>query len=151
MKIEKAISMDSQRIYEIHTTAVRMRDKDFYTEEQVDAQLKNKTPQGYIPAIERGEMFVAKRENEILGFGHAIPGEVVAVFVDPKQWKQGAGKVLLKEGIRLARSSKSKTIIVEASLNAVPFYQKYGFEEKEKTNILRNGVEIPIIILELKK
>lgn len=145
--IQTAKSTDCQRIYEIHMQAVQEGCKNDYTPAQLTAWLKNKNPQGYLEAIEKGEMFVAKKGSHTIGFGHAIPGEVVGIFVDPEIHLKGVGKILLAKAIQIAKEGYDK-IFVESTLNAANFYAKYGFKEKERKSLMRNGQDIPIIVME---
>ena len=95
-------------------------------------------------------MFVVRDGERIVGFGHAMPGEVVAVYVDPEHTKQGVGRFILAEGITRARSGHQEAIRLDASLNAREFYKKAGFVEVEQKMVRRNDVFLPIIIMELR-
>ncbi len=102
MQIKSAKISDKENIYKIHTSTVREACKNFYTQEQIEAWLKNKSPEGYIEAIEKNEMFIAEENNQIIGFGHAIAWEIVAIFVDPKSHKRWVGKMLLQYAMKIA-------------------------------------------------
>jgi hypothetical protein len=54
-----------------------------YTPEQIAGWIGRRQPAGYPPAIERGEMLVATVAGQLVGFSHVVPGEIVALFVDP--------------------------------------------------------------------
>src|SRR5439155_25525451 len=124
--------------------------KDHYSLEQITGWLKNRTPQGYLPGIERGEMFVAVNERRIVGFGHAVPGEVVAVYVEPEWTRHGVGRAILAEGITRARGGHQGAIRLDATLNAQEFYKKAGFVEVEWKTVRRNDMLLPIIVMELR-
>lgn len=50
------------------------------------------------------------------------------LFVLPEYQKQGLGSMMLSEAIKIARvKSNVNYILVNSSLNAEPFYRKYGF------------------------
>lgn len=53
--IRPALSEDANRIHELHTSAARALCQDHYSPEQITEWLKNRTPRGYVPGIERGE------------------------------------------------------------------------------------------------
>ena len=148
-KIRKATAADAKQIHELHTRSVRELCKGYYTPEQITGWLKNRTPNGYIPGIERGEMFVAVERNQIVGFGHAVPAEILAVYVAPEYIRQGVGTVLLTHGISLARLVSQGAVRVDATLNAQGFYAQAGFVETERKFVQRNDVSLPVIVMEL--
>jgi GNAT superfamily N-acetyltransferase len=150
-RIIKATSDDANQIHELHTRSVRELCKDHYSTEQIDGWLKQRTPGGYLPGIEAGEMFMALNGRQIVGFGHAVPGEILAVFVAPEFIRQGAGALLLEHGIEIALSGQKGPIRLEATLNAKEFYEKAGFAEIERISVQRGEALLPVIRMELRK
>ena len=73
MRIIPATTAHSEEIHKLHTRAVMAACKDFYTEEQIEAWLKGRSPEGYHEAINKGDMYVAEDNGHVVGFGHAIP------------------------------------------------------------------------------
>jgi len=149
--IRQATSRDAARIHELHTNSVQALCKDHYSPEQLTGWLKNRTPRGYLAGIERGEMFVVVEEEQIVGFGHAVPGEVVAVYVDPERVRRGVGQAILVEGITRARKGHHGAIRLDATLNAQHFYEKAGFVEVERKVVKRNEVGLPLVVMELRE
>ena len=150
LTIRQATSGDADQIHKLHTSSVKALCKDHYSPEQIAGWLQNRTPQGYLPGIERGEVFVAVDEGRIVGFGHAVPGEVVAVYVAPECTRHGVGRAILTEGLTRARSEPQGAIRLEATLNAQEFYKKAGFVEVEPKTVRRNDVLLPVIVMELR-
>ena len=58
----------------------------------------------------------------------AATGEVRAVYVHPDFARRGVGSALLAELERRARDRGFETLVLTASLNAVPFYEHRGYE-----------------------
>ena len=143
--IRQATADDAGRIHEIHTQSVRTLCKGHYSSEQIAGWLKNRSPQGYLPGIGRGEMFVATDGISVLGFGQAIPGEIHAVYVAPEYAKQGVGILLLEQALTAARAGSQGDVYLEATLNAQGFYKKAGFVELERSTVRRNEVLLPVI------
>jgi GNAT superfamily N-acetyltransferase len=146
--IRSATLDDSERIHRIHTTAVRTLCSPQYAVEVVDGWLENRSPQGYQRSIESGAMFVAELEGQTAGFGEATVGEVVAVFVDPAFGGRGIGRVLLEHALGLARAGGRGSVRLESTLNAVGFYERFGFRVVEHTAVRRNRVEVPVVVME---
>ena len=136
---------DAGRIHEIHTQSVKTLCKGHYSSEQIAGWLKNRSPQGYLPGIGRGEMFVATEGVSILGFGQAVPGEIHAIYVAPEYAKQGVGILLLEQALTAARAGSQRDVYLESTLNAQGFYKKAGFVEVERSTVRRNDVLLPVI------
>ena len=124
LKIGETVNADAVRIYGLHLRSVRKLCKDYYTPYQIDKWLEKRSPEGYLKGIQNGEMYIAEWKNEIVGFGHAIAGEVVAIFEDPKHIGKGIGKVLLSQRpliyVRLFRSTCNSLHNIDYTLMWVP-------------------------------
>jgi GNAT superfamily N-acetyltransferase len=149
-RIVKAAAADAAQIHQLHFRSVKALCQDHYSLEQIDGWLKHRTPEGYLPGIEAGEMFLAVCSTKIAGFGHAEPGEILAIFVAPEFIRQGAGTLLLKHGIEIARSGHKGPIRLEATLNARGFYEKAGFMEIERISVQRGEALLSVIRMELR-
>ncbi len=147
MGIKTATISDAKEMHRIHTSAVRTTCKKFYTEKQIGAWLEGRSPEGYNEGINKGDMFIAEEKGKIVGFGHAIPGKIVAVFVDPAFHGKGVGKLLLDHGLQIALKGH-QNIKAESTINAEGFYEKHGFVKVKKDSVTRRGIEIPIIVME---
>ena len=121
--------------------------KSHYTEEQIDAWLEGRTPEGYLKGITAGSMFMAEVDGLAVGFGHAAKGELLAVFVDPRSIRRGVGRALCECGMRLARGGDGK-VSVRSTLNAVGFYKRLGFVQVGQSADYDNGVAVPVALME---
>ena len=148
--IRKAEESDAEPIYELHLRSVRQLCSSAYSHEIIEGWLKNRTPAGYLNGIRKGEMYVAEINGQIVGFGHAIPGEIWAIFIEPGYVRSGIGTMLAEHGVKLAATGKIRVIRLESTLNARQFYEKLGFKAIRETTARRNDVDIPIIEMRLK-
>jgi ribosomal protein S18 acetylase RimI-like enzyme len=105
-----------------------------------------------LPGILRGEMFVAVAvaDERVAGFGHALPGEVLAIYVAPEWSGQGLGRKLLAEGVRRARRAHPGAVRVDATMNAQGFYRRAGFVLVESKLVQRSDVQLPVVVMELR-
>lgn len=147
MELRTATIRDAKEMQHIHESAVRTTCKDFYTKKQIEVWLEGRSPEGYHEGIKKGDMYVAEDDDEIAGFGHAIPGEVVAIFVDPSFEKKGIGKALLDYGLQIALTDHQK-VQVESTVNAEGFYKSHGFVKIRDDVHIKKGVEAPVVIME---
>jgi ribosomal protein S18 acetylase RimI-like enzyme len=146
--LRDARRVDAPRIHELHTASVRALCAGHYPQDIIDGWLQNRSPQGYIPGIDIGHTFVVEDGGAILGFGEAAPGSVIAVFVQPSAACRGIGTALTEHALQLAQRGHSGPVRVESTLNAVAFYRRFGFREKERTTVTRDQVQVPIVVME---
>src|SRR5512137_3000698 len=76
--------------------------------------------------------FVLLHDRERIGIVTTINfgkvGWLGNLIVEEKHRKTGAGTLLAKEAIEYLRSRKAETVGLYSYLNAIPFYEKLGFE-----------------------
>ena len=146
--IRTATPDDAARLHELHTAAVRQLCAPHYTPDIIDGWLANRTPSGYLPAIERAAIFVVEHEGRIVGFGEADAGFVVACYVEPTLARRGVGSTIMAHALTIARRGHDGPIRVEATLNAAAFYERFGFRAVARSSVRRNDVDIPVVRME---
>jgi putative acetyltransferase len=147
LTIRQATKLDAAPIHELHLRSVRQLCSEVYTKDIIEGWLTNRTPQGYLPGIDRGEIYVAESGGRVVGFGHAVPGEIAAIYVDPDFTWHGIGKQLLEYGMKMAAAGDSKAVKIDSTLNARLFYESCGFRFVKEITLRRNNVDIPAIEL----
>ncbi|SNZ09306.1 GNAT family N-acetyltransferase [Cohaesibacter gelatinilyticus] len=100
-----------------------------YSQEVVDSWMHGRTIEDYRSDCEEGLIWIAEIDEQAIGFSHGEPGEVKRLFVDADFTGYGVGAALMKLALEDARSNGTHEVIIEATLNAVPFYKKWGFIE----------------------
>jgi len=146
--IRAAGPRDGARLHELHTAAVRRICAPHYAPEIIDGWLSNRTPEGYLPEIDRGAIFVVEDERRIVGFGEAAPGVVIAVYVDPTAVRRGVGSAIMSHALGIARRGHDGPIRIESTLNAARFYERSGFAEVGRSTVRRGHVDIPVVLME---
>lgn len=147
--IRTANREDAPTIYAIHHTSLTTLCVTHYPLDTLRRWFSNKSVEGYYPAIDDGEMFVCEADMTTMGFGHAIPGEVVAIFVHPDFAGQGVGRCLLRHAVEFASKDYDGPIKLSATLNAEPFYAKHGFHEVRRYTLERGDLQFPVVEMEL--
>ena len=109
--------------------------------------MANRTLEGYLEAIENNEMFVVERDGRILGFGHSLPGEIVGIFVATEYKGTWVGKVLFKKALEIA-SKRTERVKLEATLNAVSFYEQFGFKKKYRFMTPKGTFQVEVVLME---
>jgi GNAT superfamily N-acetyltransferase len=93
--------------------------------------------EAFVRWIERGEELIVvalDSDTRIVGFGSIVPGNSVlrAVYVAAEHGRQGAGRAILDRLEELAREAGLTELRMDASINAVPFYDANGFISLER-------------------
>jgi putative acetyltransferase len=147
-KIRRAQQEDCQSIGSVHSAAVSGISTGVYTPEEIQAWAVPREPASYEESVRSKEFFVAENGNAIVGFGVLNPetAEVEAVYVAPGAGGRGIGRKVLRKLEERARALGIRLLRLNASLNAVPFYEKAGYVAQERSKYrLLTGVEIACI------
>ncbi len=142
--IRQADQGDAERIREIFVSSIRELAKNHYSPRQIEAWSQAFTPVQVSERIRAGRVYVAECDGQVAGFAEidAPVGGVEMVYTAPEYARQGIGTALMQHIESLARESGAKSLHLRASMNAVPFYERMGFTEVERTiHCDANGVE----------
>ena len=148
LTIRRARQEDTQSIRNVHVASVTGIRTDLYTPDEIQAWAVPKKLESYWESIRTKEFFVAEDDGTIIGFALLKPetAEVEAVFVSPEVSGRGIGLELLSKLEERARVLGLKSLRLNASLNAVPFYKKAGYVAQQQSKYrLSTGVEIACV------
>ncbi len=148
--VRRATEIDCQAILRVHIRAVREIANSHYTSEEVAAWARLREPEHYAESIREKEFYIAEENGVIVGFGtlNQMQSEIEAVYVSPEVVRRGVGKAILQKLEERARDLSIKSLKMNASLNAVPFYKSAGYEsQKEMKHRLASGVEIGCVLM----
>jgi ribosomal protein S18 acetylase RimI-like enzyme len=85
--------------------------------------------------------FVAKKDNEIVGFGGALDfgrfSYIGLMAVDPKLQRQGVGGLILEKIMNWLGDRDCPTVLLDASPYGGPLYEKHGFADSDVTLVLQ--------------
>ena len=132
----------------MHAAAVTGISTAQYAPEEIQAWAVPKRPESYEESIRSKEFFVAEGGGAILGFGvlNQEIAEIEAVYVTPEAGRRGIGLAILRKLEERARALGLRQLRLNASLNAVPFYEKAGYVAQEPSKYrLVTGVEIACV------
>jgi len=142
--LRPATAADSDRLWELRRESVRAIDSGHYTDQQLDAWSR-RGDMGDFPYDEPTQYLVAAEADDVVGFGgaDARDGELMAAYVAPDA-PPGTGTALV-ERMESALSARHDRLVLDASLNAVPFYRHFGYEREELVTHENNGVELEFL------
>jgi len=145
--LRRAQLEDREAIWRVFTRSVRGLARSHYTPEQIEAWAGLRQPEDFTNAIEHHEFFVAEEVGEIVGYGQLNPGtaEVEAVYIVPEVTGRGVGRLLMEALEAKAREAGLASLRLRASLNAVAFYEHFGYRiERREMHPLPDGVEFAV-------
>ncbi len=149
--VRKAKPEDVQQVHEVHSAAIRTGASGTYEPEVVEVWANAFNPENFPANIERMELFVAELEGGRIAAFLAFDlntTEIDSVYVAPWGGGLGLGSFLLGFAEERGRLAGLETMWLDASLNAVGFYEKYGWIEVKRHARVRKGVEIPVVRME---
>lgn len=151
LRIRRGRERDTASICRVHRASITALCSRHYTPEQIEAWAGPKKPEDYEKPIRELIVLVAERGNDVIGLSILNPeaGEIHALYIHPEHIRRGVGSALLRETEAEARSGGLSRLSLNATLNAVTFYEARGFASLgEATNTLRVGVDLPCVRME---
>lgn len=143
VEVREARLADRTAVRDVHVAAVRELGSAAYDERVVAAWAgdENRDPRSYRVAGEDVVFLVAVDAGDVVGFGELTTAEdatdgyevdadaeIRAVYVAPDHAGEGVGTALLTDLEARDRASGVSTVVLIASLNAVGFYERHGYE-----------------------
>jgi len=150
MIIRAANSSDLESIERVHRESILQLCKTHYSAEQLADWTAALRPAAYVALLASHRMFVADENGELLGFAVLDPstGLINATYVCPQALGRGVGRALLVAAEADAAANGIRQIRLNATLNAVGFYGRLGYEHcGHEWNRLPTGVELPCVAM----
>ncbi|MCO6432610.1 MAG: GNAT family N-acetyltransferase [Deltaproteobacteria bacterium] len=153
LKFRPALISEAAEIFDLHVASVRSLCAKAYPRNTIDSWFSDRDASFYLRSIKKGAVYVAELRRSIAGFIEVNPGEITNIFVRPELSKKGVGSFLLQNGLDILNRGKRCEILIEATLNAVPFYCKKGFRETGRGEWVSptGAVKIPIVCMKLDR
>lgn len=127
---------DAPALLSVHARAIRALAATHYTADQRDAWIARMSVDRLREAMLARVLVVAEAATpggpRIVGYGqlHPVEGAIEAIYVDPDWTRRGVGRVLFEALEARARALGLPGLVLDASLNSVPFYGAMGFRRK---------------------
>jgi ribosomal protein S18 acetylase RimI-like enzyme len=134
--IRAACPGDAPALLGVHARAIRGLAGLHYSEAQRDAWIARMSVERLREAVSSRHLIVAEAATaqgpRVVGYGqlHPVEGAIEAIYVDPEYSRRGIGRSLCDALEERARALRLPGLVLDASLNSVPFYAAMGFRER---------------------
>ncbi|MFN0041773.1 MAG: GNAT family N-acetyltransferase [Alphaproteobacteria bacterium] len=125
--LRPARAEDAAAIVEVTQLSVEGLARGHYSGAQIEGWTRGRDASYYRAAIALGRMHVAELDGRLVGFVDSVPGEVTRLFILPEIARRGLGRRLMELGLVEARKGHAGKLRIEATRNAVAFYERFGF------------------------
>jgi N-acetylglutamate synthase-like GNAT family acetyltransferase len=146
ISIRGAGPADAAAIATIHEAAVRGATVAVhYSDAQIDAWAQPGTVSRLQEQIESRRFFVAMADGQPIAYAQLdLKAAVIrSIYVLPSFARRSVGRRLAQTMFEAARDAGLEQLQIDASLNAVPFYETLGFRRLEDVDHeLRSGVAL---------
>lgn len=129
VRIRPARADEADTLWVLRTRCVRETCSSHYPPEVITAWSASPPPSHYRALLDSGGGLIAEdATGQLLGYGvfDRAGNEIDALFVNPDCAGRGIGLRLM--GAMEAMADPARALMLSASLNAVPFYQRCGFD-----------------------
>ena len=136
-KIRRFRVEDAEEVSELITKTFRTVNIKDYSEEYIEANVSSHSADVLIERAEHGHMYVVYDDSRIVGCG-AIAGYwgsttesiLLTIFVMPEYQGKKIGKLIIQTLEQDEFFLRAKRIEIPASITAVGFYKKMGYDYK---------------------
>ena len=142
MKIRRFQPEDAIETSEVIAKTLKISNSKDYSKEYIEANIVSHSPEILIERATEGHMYVVCDNSQIIGCG-AIAGYwgsttesiLLTIFVLPEYQGKGIGSKIIETLEQDEYFFRAKRIEIPASITAVEFYRKMGYDYK-------NGIDI---------
>ena len=130
LTIRTATSADPVSLSAVQASSIRSLCRSHYDATQLEPWVARRTPELFERVLEHQELHVAEEDGRIVGYGQVDleSGQIVAVYVIPEAAGHGVGSALLAHLEDQARMHGWPRVHLTTTLNALPFFEKHGYE-----------------------
>jgi len=151
LRYRRSRGQDAQAVFDLVSASVSRLAPFPYTRQVVDSWMSGRTAGDYLADCANGDIWIAEAGHVPAGFAHGVPGEVKRLFVAAEHSGKGAGAGLMQRALSDALPEGTGHVRIEATLNAVSFYARWGFAETGRGVFPGRGPQLPqidVVILE---
>lgn len=144
LELRRAVPGDVDVIHRLQIDAIRHGAAEHYDEAAVEAWIGAFNRDAFPENVDRREVWIAEDAGSTVGYASLDPAtfEVDSIYVAPESAGRGVGRALMEHILDVAREHRLENVWLDASLNAIPFYERLGFIATGDGSRTRAGVQI---------
>lgn len=144
LKIRSYTAADFEEVVNIFTTSVHQLAFEHYDDRQRLAWAPLPPDIKYwTKRLNNVQTLVAEENGELLGFvSYEADGHIDLLFTSPKHARKGVATALYQEVESVLTNNGVKKLFTEASLVALPFFERKGFTIEGEEIVKRVGAEL---------
>ena len=149
ISIRKANENDAQAIWGIRIAAIDSQCAGYYPPKSLEIWTSGEMTKQFVKTV-ADRFYVATIDGLIVGTGmiDLKSGKIDAIFVHPSKIRSGVGRKIMSYLEELALQAGLTKMILESTLNAVPFYRACGFvEETPSMYESSRGVSLDCVLM----
>ena len=143
MKIRRFEEKDAKKVSELIIDTLRKTNIKDYSADSIENHVNNFQPENVLKRASWTHFYVAQEKGNIIGCGAIAPywdkideSSLFTIFILPEYQGKGIGRKIIETLEKDEYFLRAKRIEVPASITAVQFYKKMGYDYK-------NGVVEP--------
>lgn len=145
MRIERATPDQAPQLFDIMVRATEAGCASHYPPDILAIWHQGRSVGGMAGVIADGGVYCLTDQAQIRGFVHLDKSEIVGLFVHSSDHRKGYGAALFRFA---AGTIRERPVRVNATLNAVPFYEKQGCRRMGLASVRRHERDIYIMRME---
>lgn len=147
MEIRRFKNEDAVELSNVIIETVKISNSKDYPPQYVEMNVSSHSPEALIERAKNSHMYVACDKSKIIGcgaiaeyYGSKTESILLTVFVLPNYQGKGIGKKIIDTLEKDEYFTRATRIEIPASITAVEFYKKMGYDYKNGIDVLENGV-----------
>ncbi|MCU4744340.1 GNAT family N-acetyltransferase [Natronoglomus mannanivorans] len=146
---------DYEEIREVHVASIHGVEDSPYNDEELEVWASGVSATSYSLDDPETVVLVAESDGDIVGFVEAsiTEAELDKLYVDSAYQHQGIATSLSEELDQYLRSQGVDSVFVEAAANAIPFYERVGYERvgTHMKPISSDGTSVEMKVIDMEK
>jgi ribosomal protein S18 acetylase RimI-like enzyme len=161
MDIRRATPDDAAALARLHVDSWRTAYRGLVPQSHLDSLNYDRRARRFRESLARHaeETYLAEQDGDILGFltlggcrdedvGQEAAGEIWGIYLAPKHWRKGIGRLLCRYGERILRSRGCRLAtlwVLAGNEEARRFYEAMGYEADGATRTLTPGAPLEAV------
>ncbi len=144
---------DRDAVISIHKLSIFSLCRDYYTEQEMKAWTARLTPELFDEGMkdENNVGVVADASTFVIGYGFfsVSDRELRALYVLPEYKGRGVGRLIMARLEDMAREKSISRLSLQSTINAVDFYEKYGYQAiKTEKHLINDEISVACVRME---